>query len=108
MNLKCQCCGFEQEFESGQAAFDAGWDAPPHFTGYICCNLCPGVCIVLGLSHAKAHAHWNEHGRPAEFNDLCLPDKDFGKPLKPFVESGKEIAKIILGNNDAKRPGEDH
>ena len=54
MKLKCQCCGFEQEFDSREAAFQAGWDAPPHFTGYVTCNLCPGVCIVMGLSHDKA------------------------------------------------------
>jgi len=50
MKLKCQCCGFEQQFDSQEAAFQAGWDAPPHFTGYVACNLCPGACLVMGLA----------------------------------------------------------
>jgi hypothetical protein len=68
MLLKCQCCGFEQEFADGDAAFKAGWDAPPHFTGYVCCQICPAVCIVLGESHEMAHALWEREGRPAEFS----------------------------------------
>ena len=28
MKLKCQCCGFEQEFDSRDIAFQAGWDVP--------------------------------------------------------------------------------
>lgn len=42
MKLKCECCGFEQEFKDGEEAFQAGWDAPPHFSQYVSCNLCPG------------------------------------------------------------------
>ncbi len=80
MKLKCQCCGFEQEFDSQEAAFQAGWDAPPHFTGYVTCNLCPGVCIVMGLSHAKAHDHWQKYGRPMDFNlGTCAPDAEWGR-----------------------------
>lgn len=71
---KCQCCQFEQEFADGEAAFEAGWDAPPHFTGFVCCNLCPAVCVVLGLSHEQAHAYWKEHGRTEQF---LPPDEDF-------------------------------
>lgn len=67
MKLKCQCCEFEQEFADGEAAFQAGWDAPPHFSQYICCDLCPAVCIVLGAPHAKAHARWAKNGRPKQF-----------------------------------------
>ncbi len=69
MKLKCQCCGFEQEFADGEAAFEAGWDAPPHFTMVICCNLCPASFIVLGevARHHVAHEHWKIHGRPKEF-----------------------------------------
>jgi hypothetical protein len=66
LNLKCQCCGFEQQFDS-EAAFEAGWDAPPHFTGYVTCHLCPAVCIVLRAPHGVAHAMWAREGRPAEF-----------------------------------------
>lgn len=69
MKLKCQCCGFEQEFKDGEEAFRAGWDAPPYFTGYVACNLCPGSWVVFGetAKHAAAHARWEQEGRPAEF-----------------------------------------
>lgn len=68
MKLRCQCCGIEQNFKDLEGAFQAGWDAPPHFTGYICCDLCPAVCIVLGQSHKLAHALWETEGRPSEFS----------------------------------------
>lgn len=77
MLLKCQCCGIEKEFSDGEEAFQAGWDAPPHFYGYVCCDICPAVCIVLNAGHTKAHAHWEKHGRPEKFGTLCLTDKDF-------------------------------
>ena len=78
MKLKCQCCGFEQDFDSLETAFQAGWDAPPHFTGYVTCDLCPAVCIVAGLSHEKAHEHWQKYGRPTEFNlGTCAPDAEW-------------------------------
>lgn len=69
MKLKCQCCGFEQEFKDGEEAFIAGWDAPPHFTGYVCCNLCPGAYVVLGRTHLHKpiHERWASEGRPKEF-----------------------------------------
>lgn len=77
MILKCQCCGIEQDFVDGEAAFRAGWDAPPHFTGFVCCDLCPAVCIVLGASHAMAHAMWARDGRPTEFSVAkCGTDED--------------------------------
>jgi hypothetical protein len=76
MKLKCDCCHIEREFDDLEAAFWAGWDAPPHFTGYICCDLCPAVCIVMGVSHAIAHARWAENGRPSEFSvEECGPDE---------------------------------
>lgn len=78
MILKCQCCGIEQEFADGEAAFRAGWDAPPHFRHYVACNLCPGVCLIVGLSHEKAHALWAREGRPADFIlTKCAPDRDW-------------------------------
>lgn len=40
-SLKCQGCGKEETFESPAAAFEAGWDCPPYFTGYITCDSCP-------------------------------------------------------------------
>lgn len=79
IKLTCQCCGFEREFADLEKAFEAGWDAPPHFTGYVACNLCPAVCIVAGLGHAKAHALWKLDGRPAEFSlTTCATDREFG------------------------------
>ncbi len=81
MRLKCQCCDFEQEFKDGEEAFQTGWDAPPHFTGYICCNLCPAVTVVLGAGHKLAHALWAAEGRPKEWSfEKCCTDKDFGDP----------------------------
>lgn len=41
ITLKCQGCGKEETFESPAAAFEAGWDCPPYFTGYITCDSCP-------------------------------------------------------------------
>jgi hypothetical protein len=69
MLLKCQCCGFSQEFENGEAAFKAGWDCPPHFTGYVCCDLCPGSFVVMGCTdnHKPAHEMWAKEGRPKDF-----------------------------------------
>jgi hypothetical protein len=78
MNLKCQCCGVEKDFPDGEAAYRAGWDAPPHFTTHVCCDLCPAVCVVLRASHAKAHALWEKEGRPSEFTVAkCGTDRDF-------------------------------
>ena len=84
MILKCECCGFEQDFTDGEAAFQAGWDAPPYFTQYIACNLCPAVCIVLpGQSHEIAHALWAREGRPKEWtHEKCAPDAAIGEPKK--------------------------
>ena len=69
MTLTCQCCGFAREFQDGEEAFRAGWDAPPHFTRYISCDLCPGSFIVLGQTvlHAADHARWQACGRPDAF-----------------------------------------
>lgn len=68
MKLKCECCGFEQEYVDGEAAFQDGWDAPPHFTGFaVTCPLCPSSHLVLGISHEEVHERWKRTGRPAEF-----------------------------------------
>lgn len=78
MKLKCQCCGIEREFADAEEAFKAGWDAPPHFTGHVCCHLCPAVCVVMGLSHSKAHALWEREGRPEKFSVAkCGVDKQW-------------------------------
>ena len=48
---------------------------PPHFTGYVTCNLCSGVCVVMGLSHDKAHDYRQKYGRSTEFTlAMCTPD----------------------------------
>jgi hypothetical protein len=67
--LTCQCCGFTEVFNDGEVAFQQGWDAPPHFTEYVCCNLCPGSFVVLGQTarHKAAHDKWALEGRPEEF-----------------------------------------
>lgn len=79
MKLQCMCCGIEEEFADGEAAFQAGWDAPPHFTGYVACNLCPAVCVVMGATHHIAHALWAKEGRPKEWtHEKCADDKSIG------------------------------
>jgi hypothetical protein len=106
MTYKCDCCGFEQDFPDGEAAFHAGWDAPPYFTGYISCNICPAVCspVFKLATHDKAHAYWAEHGRPAEFNYLCVPDDKWGESqqqLEEHVAEGKAFVKALSGKQDA-------
>ncbi len=82
MKLTCQCCGFAEEVESPEAAYAAGWDAPPHFS-HTCCPLCPAACVVMGASHAKAHTMWAKEGRPIEFSvETCADDSSFGNPAE--------------------------
>lgn len=95
MILKCQCCGIESDFADGEAAFRAGWDAPPHFTGYVCCDLCPAVCIVLGAGHAKAHADWAANGRPETFNARCVTDEEWGTSQEAFERQHAEIKQAL-------------
>jgi hypothetical protein len=66
VTLTCDCCGYTADFEDGEAAFNAGWDAPPHFSGYVSCPLCPSSNVVLGRTylHAQAHQRWQRDGRP--------------------------------------------
>ncbi len=67
VELTCMCCGFTQHFKDGEEAFDLGWDAPPHFRGYVSCDLCPGSLIVLNKIdvHGSTHARWQREGRPS-------------------------------------------
>jgi hypothetical protein len=69
MKLTCECCKIEQEFADERAAFDAGWDAPPYFTEYVCCDLCPSVALMGLLDHSAAHERWEREGRPKTFNE---------------------------------------
>ncbi len=75
MKLTCECCSHTETFADGEEAFQAGWDCPPHFSGYVCCGLCPGSFVVLGMTHKhkKAHERWAVEGRPAEFQ---IPEED--------------------------------
>lgn len=95
ITLKCQCCGFEQDFLDGEEAFEAGWDAPPHFTTHVCCKICPAVCVVFGASHAKAHANWETYGRPKEWGPRCVDDKNWGVTQQELEEQAEGIRKII-------------
>ena len=72
MFLKCECCKFEKEFLHGDSAFRAGWDAPPFFTGYVTCDLCPASFALFQQTnqHEAAHARWKIEGRP-ESEKLC-------------------------------------
>lgn len=97
--LRCQCCGFEREFEDGDHAFREGWDAPPHFTGYVCCNLCPATCSIMRRGHTLAHVHWEDHGRPECFGPDCLPDDKWGKDQAAFdadMEQAKSFASGVI------------
>jgi hypothetical protein len=69
MILTCECCGFSREFATGEEAFRAGWDAPPHFTQFVTCNLCPASFLALGIAekHRAVHEKWARDGRPDEF-----------------------------------------
>lgn len=90
MTLKCDCCGFEQEFSDPGEAFNIGWDCAPYFTGYVSCNLCPASYVVLRQTerHAAAHKKWQEEGRPAEFElpDDVDPD-DFEKFRQDVIQA---------------------
>lgn len=99
MKLVCDCCGFEQEFKDAEEAFQAGWDGPPHFTGFVVCSICPAVCVVLHKGHLLAHALWAAEGRPAEWSmEKCATDDDFGDP-----EAAKEFDEFFNAAMTAKK-----
>lgn len=58
-------------FDDGEAAFRAGWDAPPYFSQYVACSICSGSFIVLNIRemHDQAHDRWQRDGRPASFGE---------------------------------------
>jgi hypothetical protein len=80
MKLKCDCCGIEREFTDGDEAFAEGWDAPPHLTGYVTCDLCPASTQFMEggwAHHAPIHEQWERDGRPSEFSqDTCILPED--------------------------------
>jgi hypothetical protein len=100
MTLKCQCCGFEQDFTDSTEAFNSGWDAPPHFTGYVSCNLCPASYVVLRQTgrHAGAHLKWQTDGRPAEFElpDDVDPDEfaKFKQEVQQLMPAGMTVEQL--------------
>jgi len=96
--LQCQCCKIIKTFADNEAAFQAGWDAPPHFSMHICCDLCPAVCVVLGAGHEKAHAHWAQHGRPEKFGPLCVTDKDFGETTEKDLKDQESAVRELFAN----------
>lgn len=104
MLLTCQCCGYEQKFKDGEEAFQEGWDAPPHFTGFICCHLCPAVCVVLGKGHTMAHALWQAEGRPKQWSFAkCAPDDTFGdRTEQQRFEEFLEVAMKTIKQEEGK------
>src|SRR5262245_30845145 len=99
IKLKCQCCGYEEEFTDGEDAFIQGWDAPRHFTGYVCCKLCPGSYVVLKETwrHEAAHERWKVTGRPDQFEPPPLvttierPDRKITRNAAECLECGDVI-----------------
>ena len=96
MKLKCQCCEYEEEFGDEEEAFEAGWDCLPYFSTHVCCPLCPAVCIVMGHSHNKAHANWDQHGRPLVFNQQCLIDQNWNDDFDQIIDKAKKLINPLI------------
>lgn len=86
MIFKCDCCGHTADMKDGEEAFEKGWDAPPHFTGYVTCNLCPASTQFMEggwARHAPIHEEWAKNGRPEEFSvETCISPEDRPDPVK--------------------------
>lgn len=79
MKYKCDCCGIEADFETPEAAFEAGWDAQPYFKDHTACNLCPQFLIITDMTwrHVPIHERWEREGRPEIFDqETCLAPED--------------------------------
>lgn len=48
--ITCEGCGIVGEFDTPDAAFEAGWDAPPQFTVVTCCPNCSAAEILIARS----------------------------------------------------------
>ena len=48
--VTCEGCGAVGQFDTPEAAFQAGWDAPPHFTVITCCPNCSAAEILIARS----------------------------------------------------------
>lgn len=100
MLYRCQCCGIEEEYQDGHAAFQAGWDCEPMFHTHVACPLCPAICIVMGATHTIAHALWEAEGRPAEFSlEKCADDKTLSsrEHLEKAQEAVDRMVKMVSG-----------
>lgn len=98
----CECCGFSRAFVDAEAAFDAGWDAPPHFHGYVSCDLCLASYIVLNQTerHAAIHERWEREGRPAEFSQDCVVEED--RVPEPVLQMLKDkLTELFEGPRNA-------
>ncbi len=84
MKVTCYCCGYSKEFADGEEAFQAGWDAPPHFT-LPTCDLCPAAFYFTGIpeAHIKGHQRWQKDGRPASFEDALGNGDIEDRPIVP-------------------------
>lgn len=103
VTLKCECCGFEEEFESEDAAFEKGWDVKSHLPSWpVSCDLCPGVCAMGLEDHSAAHARWEVEGRPAEFE---LEPGMLGPVTKEGVQRTLAIAEGLVGKDSASYKG---
>lgn len=117
MIYKCDCCGFTADFGDPEAAFAMGWDAPPHFTGYVACNLCPASYQFSPQGwarHASIHERWEREGRPAEYSqETCVAEEDripqetLDKMHQIVIEEGPtaetilKLRRMVLGDDDA-------
>lgn len=76
VQMTCQCpgregrpgCGYTEEYDSEQAAFEAGWDGVGVVSSWpVSCPLCPGVASLGMVDHSEAHVKWLSEGRPEGF-----------------------------------------
>lgn len=68
LDLTCECCGKQASLEP-EAAFQAGWDAPPYFTQVVACPNCPSSFVVTGRGHECTH-DWDDEKFKAELEKM--------------------------------------
>lgn len=114
IKLKCDCCQHEEEFIDSEEAFQKGWDAPPHFQGYVACNLCPAAAQFMdgGWSrHAPIHEKWEREGRPAEFTqETCVLPEDYIPPerldlIKKITSESTSVQEALTALIKARQEG---
>lgn len=52
--IVCEGCHIIGEFDTPDDAFNAGWDAPPHFTVVTCCPDCSASEILIARSRQRS------------------------------------------------------